>query len=89
MVRRSRVCCGYAASARTPYSLTVLCLLGAGPLHPYGIQRLIRSWGEDQVVNIGQRANLYKTIERLHEAASSPSARPSAPSHTPSAPSTG
>jgi DNA-binding PadR family transcriptional regulator len=46
----------------------VLCLLQAGPLHPYGMQRLIRAWGKDEVVNIGQRANLYKTIKRLHEA---------------------
>jgi DNA-binding PadR family transcriptional regulator len=46
----------------------VLCLLQGGPLHPYGMQRLIKSWGKDQVVNIGQRANLYKTIRRLHEA---------------------
>jgi DNA-binding PadR family transcriptional regulator len=46
----------------------VLALLGAGPLHPYGMQRLIKSWGKDEVVNVGQRANLYKTIRRLHEA---------------------
>ncbi len=45
----------------------MLCLLGAGPLHPYGMQRLIKNWGKDEVVNIGQRANLYKTIRRLHE----------------------
>jgi DNA-binding PadR family transcriptional regulator len=48
--------------------LTVLSLLGMGPLHPYGMQRLIKSWGKDEVVNVGQRANLYKTIRRLHEA---------------------
>jgi DNA-binding PadR family transcriptional regulator len=46
----------------------VLALLVAGPLHPYGMQRLIKTWGKDEVVNIGQRANLYKTIRRLHEA---------------------
>jgi DNA-binding PadR family transcriptional regulator len=46
----------------------VLALLGMGPLHPYGMQRLIKSWGKDEVVNVGQRANLYKTIRRLHEA---------------------
>ena len=40
----------------------------AGPLHPYGMQRLIRLWGKDQVMNVGQRANLYKTIARLKEA---------------------
>src|ERR1700689_2572263 len=43
-------------------------MLVPGPLHPYGIQRLIKHWGKDKVVNVGQRANLYKTIKRLHEA---------------------
>ena len=43
-------------------------MLVPGPLHPYGIQRLIKHWGKDNVVNVGQRANLYKTINRLHEA---------------------
>ena len=52
----------------SPAGLTVLCLLHVGPLHPYGMQRLIKTWGKDEVVNVGQRANLYKTIRRLHEA---------------------
>ena len=52
----------------SPLALAVLSLLVAGPLHPYGIQRLIKQWGKDKVVNVGQRANLYKTIKRLHEA---------------------
>ena len=52
----------------SPLALTVLSLLVAGPLHPYGMQRLIRQWGKDRVVNVGQRANLYKTIKRLHDA---------------------
>ncbi len=52
----------------SPLALTVLSLLHLGPLHPYGIQRLIKEWGKDQVVNVGQRANLYKTINRLTEA---------------------
>jgi len=52
----------------SPSGLTVLSLLSMGPLHPYGMQRLIKSWGKDEVVNVGQRANLYKTIRRLHEA---------------------
>jgi DNA-binding PadR family transcriptional regulator len=46
----------------------VLGLLVGGPLHPYRMQRLIKEWGKDQVVNVGQRANLYKTIKRLHDA---------------------
>lgn len=49
----------------SPLGLTVLALLHFQPLHPYGIQRLIKRWGKDQVVNVGQRATLYRTIERL------------------------
>ncbi len=52
----------------SPLALAVLSLLVVGPLHPYGMQRLIKLWGKDQVVNVGQRANLYKTIRRLREA---------------------
>jgi len=52
----------------SPLAVAVLGMLAAGPLHPYGIQRLIRHWGKDRVVNVGQRANLYKTIKRLDEA---------------------
>lgn len=51
-----------------PLALAVLGLLEAGPLHPYGIQRLIKQWGKDQVVNVGQRAGLYRTIARLEDA---------------------
>jgi DNA-binding PadR family transcriptional regulator len=43
-------------------------MLGGGPLHPYAIQSRMKAWGKEQVVNIGNRANLYKTIERLREA---------------------
>jgi DNA-binding PadR family transcriptional regulator len=52
----------------SPLAVAVLSMLVPGPLHPYGIQRLIKHWGKDNVVNVGQRANLYKTIKRLHEA---------------------
>jgi DNA-binding PadR family transcriptional regulator len=55
-------------TAQSPVALAVLCLLEAGPLHPYGLQRLIKLWGKDQVINVGQRATLYKTIQRLHKA---------------------
>jgi DNA-binding PadR family transcriptional regulator len=51
----------------SPLGLAVLSLLFTGPLHPYGMQRLIKLWGKDQVINVGQRANLYKTIARLKE----------------------
>jgi DNA-binding PadR family transcriptional regulator len=56
-----------AVPRSSPLALAVLSLLGVGPLHPYGMQRLIKLWGKDQVVNVGQRANLYKTIKRLHQ----------------------
>ena len=52
----------------SPLALAVLSMLVPGPLHPYGIQRLLKHWGKDEVINLGQRANLYKTIRRLHEA---------------------
>jgi DNA-binding PadR family transcriptional regulator len=51
----------------SPLALTVLGMLHTQPLHPYGIQRLIKRWGKDQVVNVGQRTSLYRTIERLEE----------------------
>jgi DNA-binding PadR family transcriptional regulator len=43
-------------------------MLAGGPLHPYAIQNRMKAWGKDKVVNVGQRANLYKTIERLRDA---------------------
>jgi DNA-binding PadR family transcriptional regulator len=52
----------------SPLALAVLSLLHAAPLHPYAIQRLLKEWGKDDVVNVGQRANLYKTIRRLLDA---------------------
>jgi DNA-binding PadR family transcriptional regulator len=52
----------------SPLAMAVLSLLHAGPLHPYAMQRLIKQWGKDRVVNVGQRANLYKTIRRLQDA---------------------
>ena len=58
-----------ASSLRpSPPALAVLGVLEIGPLHPYGIQRLIQAWGKDQVINVGQRAGVYNMIRRLHEA---------------------
>ena len=51
----------------SPLGLAVLCLLYGGPLHPYRMQRLLKEWGKDQVINVGQRSSLYKTIGRLTE----------------------
>src|SRR5215471_2685862 len=53
---------------RSPLALAILGLLENGPLHPYGIQRLIKQWGKDQVVNVGQRTSLYRMFDRLEEA---------------------
>jgi DNA-binding PadR family transcriptional regulator len=52
----------------SPLAMAVLSMLHADPLHPYAMQRLIKEWGKDRVVNVGQRANLYKTIRRLQDA---------------------
>jgi DNA-binding PadR family transcriptional regulator len=52
----------------SPLALAVMAMLVPGPLHPYGIQRLMKHWGKDSVVNVEQRASLYKTIKRLHDA---------------------
>jgi len=48
--------------------LAVLGLLFGGPLHPYRMERLLKEWGKDQVVRVGQRANLYAAIKRLRNA---------------------
>jgi len=52
----------------SPLALTVLGMLHTQPLHPYGIQRLLKQWGKDQVVNVSQRTSLYRTIDRLQAA---------------------
>jgi DNA-binding PadR family transcriptional regulator len=48
--------------------LTVLFMLASGPIHPYEMQRRMKLWGKAEVVNLSQRASLYRTIERLAEA---------------------
>ncbi len=55
------------AARPTPLGLAVLGLLYGGPLHPYRMQRLLKEWGKDQVINVGQRSSLYKTIRRLQD----------------------
>ena len=35
------------------------------PAHPYRIRQVISEWGKDGVINVGQRASLYRVIERL------------------------
>jgi DNA-binding PadR family transcriptional regulator len=53
---------------RSSLAMAILGLLEDGPLHPYGMQQLIKKWGKDQVINVGQRATLYKVINRLVDA---------------------
>ncbi|MGW4247500.1 PadR family transcriptional regulator [Nocardia sp. NPDC004722] len=53
---------------RSPLAMAVLGILHLEPMHPYAIQRRIKEWGKDKVINVGQRAQLYKTIARLQEA---------------------
>lgn len=52
-------------SKSSPLALTILGMLMYEPQHVYGLQRLIKQWGKDLVVNAGQRTSLYRTIERL------------------------
>ncbi|MEV4111689.1 PadR family transcriptional regulator [Nonomuraea sp. NPDC049695] len=58
---------------RSTLGLAVLSLLREaeyrqeGAMHPYKMQRLIKDRGKAEVVNVGQRASLYRTIERLHK----------------------
>jgi DNA-binding PadR family transcriptional regulator len=45
--------------------LIVLWLLVARPMHVYGMQKLIETFGKDKVVNVRSRASLYQAIDRL------------------------
>jgi DNA-binding PadR family transcriptional regulator len=50
---------------RSGLALAVLALAAEEPMHPYRMQQLLRERGKDAVVNVGQRSQLYKTIDRL------------------------
>ena len=52
----------------TPLNLTVIGILAGGPLHPYAMQTRMKFWGKDKVVDVSQRASLYKAIEKLRAA---------------------
>src|SRR3989442_1148999 len=52
------------ASPHNLWSLTVLCLLRARPMHPYEMQRLIREWHKDEFLDL-KRGSLYHAIDRL------------------------
>ncbi|WP_234426958.1 PadR family transcriptional regulator [Streptomyces niger] len=57
---------------RSTLALAVLSLLAEVDhqqqvgMHPYKMQRLMKDRGKGEVVNVGQRASLYRTIDRLH-----------------------
>jgi DNA-binding PadR family transcriptional regulator len=53
---------------RSPLAVAVLALLRESPIHPYGMQQLMRERGIDRVINVRQRASLYQTIGRLERA---------------------
>lgn len=50
---------------RSGLALAVLALAVEQPMHPYRMQQLIKERGKDEVINVGQRSQLYKTIDRL------------------------
>jgi DNA-binding PadR family transcriptional regulator len=50
---------------RSGLALAVLALAVEQPMHPYRMQQLIKQRGKDEVINVGQRSQLYKTIDRL------------------------
>jgi DNA-binding PadR family transcriptional regulator len=45
--------------------LVVLGMLVGEPMHAYRMQKLLKLWGKDKVVNIRRPASIYQTIERL------------------------
>lgn len=49
----------------SPLALAVLAMLTEAPLHPYGMQQLIKARGKHEVINVSQRNSLYQTIDRL------------------------
>jgi DNA-binding PadR family transcriptional regulator len=50
---------------RSGLALAILALAVETPMHPYRMQQLIKQRGKDEVINVGQRSQLYKTIDRL------------------------
>ena len=57
-----------ATTRRSALALAVLEFLWEAPMHPYGMQRLIKERGKDHVLNIRVRASIYQTIDRLRRA---------------------
>ncbi len=49
--------------------MAILLLLWESPLHPYGMQRLIKERGKDRVIDVRLRARIYQMIARLEKSA--------------------
>ena len=45
--------------------LVLLSMLVKEPMHAYRMQKLIKQWGKDKVVNVRRPASVYQTIDRL------------------------
>jgi DNA-binding PadR family transcriptional regulator len=45
--------------------VVVLGMLIKEPMHAYRMQKLMKSWGKDKVVNVRRRASIYQTLQRL------------------------
>ena len=54
-----------AEGRRSSLGLILLNLLFEGPMHAYGMQKLIKQRGKDKVVNVRQPASVYQTLDRL------------------------
>ncbi len=55
------------APQRSSLAMAILLLLWESPLHPYGMQRLIKERGKDRIIDVKLRARIYQMIERLEK----------------------
>lgn len=53
------------SSRSSSLGLVVLGMLIDEPMHVYRMQKLLKLWGKDKIVNIRRPASIYQTIERL------------------------
>ncbi len=56
----------HARQRRSPLSFIALALLCEHPMHAYGLHKLMRQRGQDELVNIERRNSLQQALERLH-----------------------
>lgn len=53
------------SSRPSSLGLVVLGMLIDEPMHVYRMQKILKLWGKDKIVNIRRPASIYQTIERL------------------------